>query len=131
MKDPALEKTIEFCQTFDKFFDCLNVSSLDLGKHSRNAFKSPYHHAADFRIKVHAVNYNNRNLLFALLQWLREGFLGFLDKWEKSVEEREGYTKKQKNNMLLSQETRLGLRLTGIYYTGQSCIFIRIIILHV
>ena len=52
MKDPALEKTIEFCQTFDKFFDCLNVSSLDLGKHSRNAFKSPYHHAADFRIKV-------------------------------------------------------------------------------
>ena len=52
MKDPKLEKTIEFVLMFDKFFDCLNVSYLDAGKHTRNAFKSPYHSAKDFRIKV-------------------------------------------------------------------------------
>lgn len=52
MKDPELEKTIMFCKIFDKFFDCLNVSSLDLGTRSRNAFKAPYHSGRDFRIKV-------------------------------------------------------------------------------
>ena len=52
MKDPELDKTIEFVQMLDKFFDCLNVSSLDAGKHSRNTFKSPYHSEKDFRIKV-------------------------------------------------------------------------------
>ena len=55
MNDPELEKTIEFVLMFDKFFDCLNVSSLDAGKHTRNAFKSPYHSSADFRIKVPVV----------------------------------------------------------------------------
>lgn len=52
MNDPELEKTIEFVLMFDKLFDCLNVSSFNAGKHSRNAFKSPYHSAKDFRIKV-------------------------------------------------------------------------------
>ena len=42
MNDPDLEKTTEFCKMFDKFFDCLNVSSLALGRRSRNAFKAPY-----------------------------------------------------------------------------------------
>ena len=31
MNDPDLEKTIEFCRMFDKLFDCLNVSSLEMG----------------------------------------------------------------------------------------------------
>ena len=53
MNNPELEKTIEFVLMFDKFFDCLDVSSLDTGKLSRNAFKSPYHSSADFKIKVH------------------------------------------------------------------------------
>ena len=52
MNDPDVEKTVEFCRMFDRFFDCLNVSSLVEGKHSRNAFKAPYHSAKDFRIKV-------------------------------------------------------------------------------
>ena len=52
MKDPKLEKTIEFVLMFDKNFYCLIVSYLDAGKHTRNAFKSPYHSAKDFRIKV-------------------------------------------------------------------------------
>lgn len=47
------------------------------------------------------------------MQWLEEDFLGFLDQWEKSVEERPGeFTKTQRNKMLLSAETRMGLRIT-------------------
>ncbi len=55
MNDPLLEKTIQFILMFDKLFDCLNVSNLDAGKHSRNAFKSPYRSATDFRLKVYIV----------------------------------------------------------------------------
>ncbi len=48
LKLPEVEKTMEFVLMFDKLFDCLNVSSLSAGKHSRNAFKSPYHYARDY-----------------------------------------------------------------------------------
>jgi hypothetical protein len=56
---PGVEKTImEFVLKFDKLFDCLNVSSLSAGKHSRNA---PYHSASDFRIKVCNCKCNTEN----------------------------------------------------------------------
>ena len=44
------------------------------------------------------------------LQWLKEDFLGYLDKWEVSVKNRTGFTSAEKNMMLLSKETREGLR---------------------
>ena len=48
-----------------------------------------------------------------LIQWLEEDFLGYLDEWENSVKKRPGtYTKTQRNMMLLSSQTRLGLRIT-------------------
>ena len=37
---------------FDKFFDCLNCSSLSAGKRSRNPFKSPYRSGTDWKLKV-------------------------------------------------------------------------------
>ena len=55
MKDPELEKTVQFVLMFDKLFGCLNVSNLDAGKHSRNPFKFPYHSAKDFRVKVSSI----------------------------------------------------------------------------
>ena len=39
----------------------------------------------------------------------------YLDDWEKNVNERAGYTDEQKQRMLLSQQTMLGLRMTGRY----------------
>lgn len=45
-------ETIKFVDKFDKFFDCVNVSSLSAGKLSRNAFKSPFRSPNDFRLKV-------------------------------------------------------------------------------
>ena len=47
-------------------------------------------------------------------QWLREDFLGYLDEWEASVAARPGFSKAERNKMLLSQETLSGLRLTGM-----------------
>ena len=46
----------------------------------------------------------------------REGadFLGYLEQWERAVEEREGFTVGEKKTMLLSAETAVGLKLTGM-----------------
>ena len=44
--------TATFVEMFDKFFDCMNVSTLSEGKLQRNLFKSPYRHVDDFRLKV-------------------------------------------------------------------------------
>ena len=51
--------------------------------------------------------------LMCCLQWLLDVFLKYLDNLEKSVEKREGFAKEEKNLMILSHETRLGLRITG------------------
>ena len=49
------------------------------------------------------------------LQWLRDVFLPYLDNWEKSVDERPGFSRDEKNRMLLTPATRLGLRITSKY----------------
>ena len=58
--------------------------------------------------------------------------LGYLKNWELSVQEREGYQehKLEQQKMLLSQETRLGCKLSGIarqYYN----IFTLYLIIHI
>ena len=45
------DEVTETVDKFDKFFDCVNVSSLSAGKLSRNAFKSPFRSPNDFRLK--------------------------------------------------------------------------------
>ena len=40
-------------------------------------------------------------------------FPGLLQKWQKSVEEREGFTDAEKQKMILSRETVEGLSITG------------------
>ena len=47
------------------------------------------------------------------IQWLEEEFLPYLDRWERSVQEREGFSVAEQNKMLLSAETRLRLKFTG------------------
>ena len=47
-----VEETARFVTMFDRFFDCLNVTDLNGGRRTRNAFKSPYRSADDFRLKV-------------------------------------------------------------------------------
>ena len=42
-----------------------------------------------------------------------EEFLCYLDKWEESVKGRPGFSKREKEKMLISEPTLLGLCLTG------------------
>ena len=51
---------------------------------------------------------------FLYTQWLQEEFLSYLDEWEQSVRQRDGFSASEKNKMQLSPETILGLRLTGV-----------------
>ena len=49
--------------------------------------------------------------------------LGYLKNWELSIQEREGYKehKLEQHKMLLSQETRLGCKLSGIARQYYNC----------
>lgn len=42
--------------------------------------------------------------------------MGYLDKWDKSVNERTGFTGTQKEKMLISRPTREGLRITVLSF---------------
>ena len=46
------KETAKFVAIFDKFFDCLNVSSFEKGKRARKVFQNPYRKATDFRLRV-------------------------------------------------------------------------------
>ena len=48
-------------------------------------------------------------------------FLKYLDDWEKAVQ---GFSAEDKNTMLISHETRLGLRITGETYTVNASVSI-------
>ena len=48
----------------------------------------------------------------------------YLDKWETSVKERDGFTDSEKQKMLLSQATLSGLRMTSMTASKQYYIMI-------
>lgn len=50
---------------------------------------------------------------FVSSQWLREELLPYLQKWEDSVSERKGFSPKAKTMMVLTKETRFGIRVIG------------------
>jgi len=47
-----VQETARFIEMVDKLFDCMNVSFLSKGKHSRKPFLSTYQKSDDFRVKV-------------------------------------------------------------------------------
>ena len=59
-------------------------------------------------------NYLNILMLSSQLQWLEETFLPYLEEWEASVARREGFSKAEKKRMQFSDETLLGLKMTGM-----------------
>uniref|UniRef100_A0A1X7T349 Transposable element P transposase-like GTP-binding insertion domain-containing protein n=1 Tax=Amphimedon queenslandica TaxID=400682 RepID=A0A1X7T349_AMPQE len=91
--DEASETSL-FASMFNRLFDMLNVSHFTNGTRHRNPDLYPNRHGNDHRLK-----------------WL-EDFIQFLDEWKHSVENREGFSKAEKNLMLLSHETRVRLRIT-------------------
>ena len=57
--------------------------------------------------------YNDVVLIKFISSVVRKEFLPYLDKWEESVNKREDFKPCEQKRMLLSQETLLGLRMTG------------------
>ena len=49
------------------------------------------------------------------VQWLEEGFLGYIDSWEQEVQS-SCRPAQEKRKMMLSNETTEGIRITGILY---------------
>ena len=118
-----MSETAKFVQMMDRFFDCLNVNSFNKGKQRRKEFQDPYRSGRDFRLKV--CFFFSSLILYAMInfadiytisiQWLEDEFLGYLQKWEHSVMAQPQIYTKDKNNMLLSKETRYGIEVTGEY----------------
>lgn len=50
--DPETEQMQKFVTNFDKFFDCMNVRSLDEGSRKRKPNLKPYYSPDDERLKV-------------------------------------------------------------------------------
>ena len=120
------EETRIFVETFDKFFDCLNVRSLQEHFKRRKPNLAPYRDPDDERLTVSAnslcrlVWWPNVSACIHTLnvilyfQWLECDFLGYLAAWRDSVEtDYPDLSKREKGTMCLSKETLEGLHITG------------------
>ena len=50
--DPQVQKTAEFADVFEQFFDIMNVTNFTNAKFKRKVFLNPYHSSDDFRLQV-------------------------------------------------------------------------------
>uniref|UniRef100_A0A1X7VJH2 Uncharacterized protein n=1 Tax=Amphimedon queenslandica TaxID=400682 RepID=A0A1X7VJH2_AMPQE len=88
------EETEKYIEMFDKIFDCLNVTNYTCYT-KRKYFQSPYRWNNDLRIN-----------------WMQSEFLPWLKNWEDQVKSKEDLKVREKNNLIKSQETLLGIRIT-------------------
>ena len=89
-------ETAKYCFFLDKFFDCLNVRHPDEHIRKRKPFLKPYTSEEDPRF-----------------DWLENSFLKYFEEWKCSTENRLGeFSKKDRNNMFISQQTYEGLCIT-------------------
>ena len=92
---PETTETAHFILLMDRFFDCLNVRSLD---------------AAAYRLKPDLAPYRDRN--DTRFQFL-DNFLAYLDNWKQSVQQRLGnFSQAERAKMFLSHQTFKGLVMT-------------------
>lgn len=114
-RDPATTETETFVRNFDRLFDCLNGRSLSEWRTKNKPDLKPYTSVDDDRLKVTAIT--NSILLTSNMhmQWLKDDFLGYLDKWESnSVETQPTLEPDERQKMMLSAETIEGLKITGM-----------------
>lgn len=115
MNNDEYTETARFCHMFDRFFDCLNTRHFGEGRNKRKPDLEPYCTINDARLEVCYKNYRFFNYKCTCTQWLECEFLGYLKEWENYTEVQNDLTKEEKNKMMLSHETRQGLKITGIF----------------
>eukprot|EP00731_Ephydatia_muelleri_P009301 Em0004g1639a len=96
-----VSETAHFIGMMDRFFDALNVHNFSHGSKALKPFQLPYTSATDFRLK-----------------WFKDTFLCYLKEWKVSVQDRVGISKSERNRMLLSDATQLGLEMTSTTLSG-------------
>ena len=106
--DPETEETEKFVRHFDDFFDCVNVRSFSEWVTSRKPNRKLYSSPNDPRLQVmlskhtlthppthpptHTHTHTHYYALTHCLKWLEKDFLGYLDKWQASVNSRDGFS---------------------------------------
>uniref|UniRef100_A0A1X7TI06 THAP-type domain-containing protein n=1 Tax=Amphimedon queenslandica TaxID=400682 RepID=A0A1X7TI06_AMPQE len=101
------EETAKYIEMFDRIFDSLNVTNYTTCYTKRKYFQSPYRWNNDLRIK-----------------WMQFEFLPWLKNWEDQVKSKEDLKAREKNNLIISQETLLGIRITAYSFIDLlKCIF--------
>ena len=94
--DGDAEKTAQFCDMVNKFFDCLNVRSTTKHVRKRNNFLAPYSSSNDERF-----------------DWLKNTFLVYLEEWHTATQHRPGvFSKDDRAKMFISLQTYQGLKIT-------------------
>ncbi|XP_011680559.1 uncharacterized protein LOC100893587 [Strongylocentrotus purpuratus] len=93
--DTSTDGTRQFVEMFNKFFDCLNVSTASEGQRKRNPNLLPYRDVDDSRF-----------------EWLRDVFLQYLSDWEKAIADSPNLSAIERERRCISKETRDGLRIT-------------------
>eukprot|EP00794_Sanderia_malayensis_P001655 gene1655-1842_t len=89
-------ETAKFIALVDCFFDCMNSRSLNEAERKRKPFLAPYKSLNDPRF-----------------EFLENDFLGYVENWKTSVEEREGdFSDSERAKMFLSQQTYNGIKVT-------------------
>ena len=73
------KESAKFASMFDKFFNCMNVSSLLASQHSRNAFN--LRHPIALQMTSLKGWYVNIHIMYHI-QWLEENFIRYLDNWK-------------------------------------------------
>ncbi|XP_070545584.1 uncharacterized protein [Ptychodera flava] len=89
-------ETVKFIRMFNKFFDCLNVRSINECTRTGNPDVRPYTDVNDPRF-----------------EWLQNDFLQYFAEWKEQVDNRQGvFTRKEKGQMMLSYQTLQGIEIT-------------------
>ncbi|XP_055877443.1 uncharacterized protein LOC129924769 [Biomphalaria glabrata] len=101
---PEAEETTKLILLMNRFFDCLNVSSLLGGTYKCNSDLLPYTSLNDERFS-----------------FLENEVLGYFKEWKMNIEKRPGYfTNVQKSKMFISHQTFKGLEMTVKGFCGAT-----------
>ena len=90
--DSFCSATAKYCLMMNNFFDCFNVRSSNEHLYQRNSMVQPYTYKDDDRF-----------------EWLEHTFLGYLDEWKESINNRVGFSEHDKAKMFISHQTYLGI----------------------
>ncbi|XP_071499561.1 uncharacterized protein [Diadema antillarum] len=93
--DTSTDGTRQYVEMFNKFFDCLNVSTVSEGQRKRNPNMMPYRSVNDSRF-----------------EWLTDVFLRYIKDWEQGIADTPNLSALERERRCISKETREGLRIT-------------------